>query len=115
MNGDVDLPAEISRLRVADRAHSGILVLACRHMELAQLQAWEMVAGIRDRSFTTTELLEAHLRQIKRWNSILNAFVCIDEERARLQANAADDAVKTGRPLGPLHGVPLTIKSSIDV
>src|SRR5207244_9368144 len=62
-----------------------------------------------------TELLEAHLDKIKRWNPKLNAFVTIDEQRARLQATAADDAVRAGRPLGPLHGVPLTIKSSIDV
>jgi Asp-tRNA(Asn)/Glu-tRNA(Gln) amidotransferase A subunit family amidase len=74
-----------------------------------------MADGIRNGSFTATELLEAHLGQIQRWNPKLNAFVSIDEDRARLQAMAADAAVKTGRPLGTLHGVPVTIKSSIDV
>jgi Asp-tRNA(Asn)/Glu-tRNA(Gln) amidotransferase A subunit family amidase len=84
-------------------------------LQLPTLSAWQMAAGIRDRNFTPTELLEAHLRQIERWNPKLNAFVCIDEDRARLAAKNADEAVKANRPLGPLHGVPVTIKSSIDV
>jgi Asp-tRNA(Asn)/Glu-tRNA(Gln) amidotransferase A subunit family amidase len=83
--------------------------------EPARLPAWQMAAGIRDRSISATEVLDAHLRQINRWNPKLNAFVSIDEEGARLQAKKADEAVRSGRPLGPLHGVPITIKSSIDV
>src|SRR5215468_2867637 len=74
-----------------------------------------MAASIRDGSVTAGELLEAHLNQIKRWNPKLNAFVCIDESGARIEAKKADEAVKARRPAGPLHGVPLTIKSSIDV
>src|SRR5215510_7081143 len=84
-------------------------------MELTHLPAWQMAAGVRNRSISATELLEAHLDKIARWNPKLNAFVSIDEQRARLQAKDADDAVRSGRALGPLHGVPLTIKSSIDV
>src|SRR2546422_8098571 len=83
--------------------------------ELARLPAWQMAAGVRDRSISATEALDARLRQIKRWNPKLNAFVSVDEESARLQAKKADEAVRSGRPLGPLHGVPITIKSSIDV
>jgi Asp-tRNA(Asn)/Glu-tRNA(Gln) amidotransferase A subunit family amidase len=74
-----------------------------------------MAARIRDGIVTATELLDAHLAQIERWNPKLNAFVCIDEDGARLAAKSADEAVRAKRPLGPLHGVPLTIKSSIDV
>src|SRR6266566_1924819 len=83
--------------------------------ELTRLHAWQMAAGVRNGSFSATDLIEAHLDRIKRWNPKLNAFVCIDEERARLQAKEGDDARTSGRPLGPLHGVPITIKSSIDV
>jgi Asp-tRNA(Asn)/Glu-tRNA(Gln) amidotransferase A subunit family amidase len=74
-----------------------------------------MAARIRDGVLTATELLEAHLAQIKRWNPKLNAFVCIDEEGARFAAKTADEAVRAKRPLGSLHGVPLTVKSSVDV
>src|SRR5689334_18086665 len=74
-----------------------------------------MAACIRDGSVTASELLEAHLNQIKRWNPKINAFVSVDESGARAAAKTADEAVKARRPVGPLHGVPLTIKSSIDV
>lgn len=70
---------------------------------------------IRDREVSVAELVDAHCRQIHRVNDRLNAFVSIDEERARRQATLADDAITAGTPLGPLHGVPITIKSSIDV
>lgn len=61
------------------------------------------------------ELLQAHLDAIDRLNPRLNAFVTVDAERARLAARAAEEAVMEGGRLGPLHGVPVTIKSSIDV
>jgi Asp-tRNA(Asn)/Glu-tRNA(Gln) amidotransferase A subunit family amidase len=82
---------------------------------LTALPAWQMAARIRDGVMTATELLEAHLNQIKQWNPKLNAFVSIDETRAREAAKNIDEAVKAKRPLGPLCGVPMTIKSSIDV
>jgi amidase len=81
-------------------------------VELTHLPAWRMAADIRNGNVCATELLEAHLRQVQRWNPKLNAFVSIDEERSRLQAQEADKAVRSGAPLGPLHGVPITIKES---
>lgn len=84
-------------------------------MDFVHLPAWQMAEGVRSGNISATELLEAHLDRIQQCNPKLNAFVSIDEERARMQARNADAAVRTGRPLGPLHGVPLTIKSSIDV
>jgi len=83
--------------------------------ELTELPAWQMAAGIRDRCFSAADLVEAHLSQIARWNPKLNAFVAIDEIRARRDARNADEALRRGQPLGALHGVPVTIKSSIDV
>src|SRR5215813_11264660 len=99
--------------RFSDRIST--VLLACPPMDLAQLPAWQMATGIRNGNFSATELLEAHLRNIERWNSKLNAFVSVDQQRSRIQAKEADEAVKSGRPLGPVHGVPVTIKSSIDV
>jgi Asp-tRNA(Asn)/Glu-tRNA(Gln) amidotransferase A subunit family amidase len=84
-------------------------------MELIQLPAWRMAGEIRNGNISATELLEAHLDRITRCNPQLNAFVSIDEQGARFRAKEADDAVRGGRQLGALHGVPITIKSSIDV
>ncbi len=79
------------------------------------LPAWAIAAGIRDRQISSSEALEAHYRLIRLLNPRLNAFVSIDEERATREAKLADDALAAGKALGPLHGVPVTIKSSIDV
>jgi amidase len=48
-------------------------------------------------------------------NPAVNAVVCTDLPRARRQAQAADRARRRGAALGPLHGVPMTVKESFDV
>ncbi len=82
---------------------------------MASLSASEMAAAIRRREILPAELVEAHLEQIARLNPQLNAFAYIDTEGARRQAKEADAALVKGSEIGPLHGVPLSIKSSIDV
>jgi Asp-tRNA(Asn)/Glu-tRNA(Gln) amidotransferase A subunit family amidase len=77
--------------------------------------AWEIAAGIRNRQVSCREVVDAHYRLIGRLNPKLNAFVSIDEERATQEAKLADEAIASRKALGPLHGVPITIKSSIDV
>jgi Asp-tRNA(Asn)/Glu-tRNA(Gln) amidotransferase A subunit family amidase len=59
--------------------------------------------------------VEAHLERIDRLNPRLNALVTVDAEGARTAAQDAEAALARGDALGALHGVPLTIKSSIDV
>lgn len=70
---------------------------------------------IRSRKVSSREVVQAHLERIERWNPKLNAIVHLDAAGAMEQAAAADEAQANGRPLGRLHGVPLTIKASIDV
>src|ERR1041384_5229296 len=82
---------------------------------VTRFSAVKMAAMVRDREISIVELVDAHFREIQRVNARLNAFVSIDEERARHQAVVADDAIARNVPVGPLHGVPITIKSSIDV
>jgi len=65
---------------------------------------------LRSGSISVTELAEAHLTQIERLNPQLNVFADFDAERVRTQARALD-AQQT--PRGPLHGLPVTVKSSI--
>jgi Asp-tRNA(Asn)/Glu-tRNA(Gln) amidotransferase A subunit family amidase len=76
----------------------------------------DMAEMVRDRKISPVELAEAHLERIARLNPKLNAIVSMDAGRVRAQAKAAEVAAsRSGRDaLGPLHGVPLTIKSSID-
>jgi amidase len=59
-------------------------------------------------------VLEAHLRQIAKYNQPLNAIVTLDEEGARRRAREADEALARGDIWGPLHGVPVTIKDCFE-
>lgn len=83
--------------------------------ELTSLTAAQMAAGVRRRKFSPVELVEAHLARIERLNPQLNAFVTVDADGARKSAKEAEAALARGEKLGVLHGVPVTIKSSIDV
>lgn len=75
----------------------------------------EIAGGIRTKKFSPVEVLEAHLKRIAVLQPKLNAFVHLDAEGARQAARAAETAVMRGAAPGPLHGVPLTVKSCIDV
>lgn len=70
---------------------------------------------IRRRKVSPREVVESHLQRIEALNPKLNAFVSLRAEAAREEARAAEAAVERRQPLGPLHGVPMSIKSSIDV
>jgi Asp-tRNA(Asn)/Glu-tRNA(Gln) amidotransferase A subunit family amidase len=83
--------------------------------ELNFLSAVSMSEQIRRKQLSPVELVESHLTRIQELNPKLNAFVQVDAEGARRQARAAEEAVRTGEKLGPLHGVPISIKSAIDV
>lgn len=74
-----------------------------------------MAQLIARRRLSAVELIEAHLERIEAINPALNAFVFVDAEGARQQARAADAAVLRGDAIGPLHGIPLSIKSSVSV
>jgi len=83
--------------------------------DLTLLPAVTMVQQIREGKLSLVELADAHLAKIERLNSKLNAFVHVDPDRARREARAAEGAVREGRKLGALHGVPISIKSSVAV
>src|SRR5262249_4873296 len=83
--------------------------------ELVSKSAAEMAALVRARQISPVELVESHLARIEELQPKLNAFVTVDWEGARQQARAAESAVMHGEPLGTLHGVPVSIKSSIAV
>jgi Asp-tRNA(Asn)/Glu-tRNA(Gln) amidotransferase A subunit family amidase len=75
----------------------------------------EIVAGIRRKTFSPVEVVEAHLERVAEVQPKLNAFVHLDAEGALGQARSAEAALMRGDALGPLHGVPVTIKSCLDV
>jgi Asp-tRNA(Asn)/Glu-tRNA(Gln) amidotransferase A subunit family amidase len=79
------------------------------------LSAVSMAERISRKQLSSIELLQSHLSRIKELNTKLNAFVQVDADGAGRQAQHADEAVRNGEELGPLHGVPISIKGSIEV
>jgi Asp-tRNA(Asn)/Glu-tRNA(Gln) amidotransferase A subunit family amidase len=75
----------------------------------------ETAASIRSKKISPVEIVESHLHRIATCQPKLNALVHLDADAAFAQARAAENAVLRSQPLGILHGVPLTIKSCIDV
>jgi fatty acid amide hydrolase 2 len=75
------------------------------------LSATELAARIRDRELTSIAVVDAHIERIEAVNSRLNAVVCTRFDEARREARAADAAIaRADAGLGPLHGVPCSIK-----
>ncbi|GAA3583245.1 amidase family protein [Nonomuraea rosea] len=79
-------------------------------MELWQLPATEIAAGIRTREISAAEVMESCLARIEAVNPALNALVEVRPEAALADARQADAAVAAGAELGPLHGVPVSTK-----
>ncbi len=74
-----------------------------------------MAKMIRTREISSVELVTAHLEQIQRVNPAINAVVDLLADSALRAAQTADAQLAAGEPCGPLHGVPVSIKDSIDV
>ena len=82
--------------------------------DLCFMPATEMAARIRRRALSPVEAVEAFLTRIGTRNSAINAYVTVIADQARAAARAAERAVMTGAPLGPLHGLPIAIKDLYD-
>ncbi len=83
--------------------------------ELFRRSVTELARLIRSREVSPVEVVEAHLARIEQVNPVLNAITDCQAERARDQARQAERRIAQGSSVGRVHGVPLTIKSSIEV
>src|SRR5215207_319673 len=77
--------------------------------------ATRLARAIRNGRLSSVEATEAHLQRIARLNGPINALVVVDRDGALKAARAADRAQAKKDRLGPLHGVPITIKEAFDV
>lgn len=70
---------------------------------------------IRKREISSLELVRAHIERIREVNPSINAVVALLADSALREARAADERLAAGERCGPLHGVPVSIKDSIDI
>ncbi len=78
--------------------------------DLAYTPATDLIPRIRSKALSPVELTRAVLERIERANPKINAFCTVTAEAALASARAAEEAVMKGGRLGPLHGVPVSIK-----
>ena len=81
--------------------------------EIIYSDATKLAELIRAREVSPVEVVQAHLDRIKAVNPKINAIVTVADD-ALNAAKAAEAVVMSGEELGPLHGVPFTVKDSID-
>jgi amidase len=78
--------------------------------DLCWTSARELAALIRRREVSPVEVVDAVLARIERQNPAINAYCTVAADRARDAAREAEQAVVRGASLGPLHGVPYSLK-----
>ena len=78
------------------------------------LSANEAAQQIRDGRLTSVQFVQACLDRIEQTDGQLKAWAHIDSDMAFAQAQAMDDLRRRGKPLGPLHGIPVGLKDIID-
>lgn len=83
-------------------------------MEIWKLTAVEIAAKVRSRELSATEVTEAHLARIEDVNGEINAVVQDTSKEAVATAKAIDAQIAAGEEVGPMAGVPVTIKVNVD-
>ncbi len=83
--------------------------------ELWRRGARALATAIRAREVSSREVLDAHLARVAAVNPMVNAITEVLADEARAAAEAADAALARGDAVGPLHGVPVTVKVNVDV
>lgn len=102
------------------KASTGVSSTASAHNglasgELAFSSATDLVQLIQRKNISSLELTQYFIERIERFDKALNAVVVRDFERALEAAKSADESLARGHRLGPLHGIPMTIKEAFDV
>ena len=82
--------------------------------EIVFSSAADLARRIAERSVSPVEVVTAVLDQIDSWQPHINAFITIAAEEALADARRAENAVARGEPLGPLHGVPFSVKDLLN-
>src|SRR5262249_27465193 len=77
--------------------------------------AAELSRAFADRSLSPVDVVDALLARIRKRDPLLHSYVDVYADEARLGAEAADRAIRSGHRIGPLHGVPIALKDLVDI
>ena len=82
-------------------------------MDIDKLSVEALRDGIRDKVFTSEEIVEFYIKKIKKEDGNINSYLTICEERALKDARIVDEKIAKGEKVGMLAGVPIAIKDNI--
>jgi len=83
--------------------------------DLWRWSATKLATAMRDKTVSSRGVIEAHLERIDGVNAKVNAITAVLTDDAMAAADAADASIASGDAIGPLHGVPITVKENVDV
>jgi aspartyl-tRNA(Asn)/glutamyl-tRNA(Gln) amidotransferase subunit A len=83
--------------------------------DLANLPIHALAADIKARRVSPAEIVATCLERIAELDGKLHAFVEVYDKEARLAAEAADKAIRSGHAIGPLHGIPIALKDLVEL
>src|ERR1700736_1296822 len=107
-----------ARCRLARRLSppvSEVTAMPSSNTDPSFLPAHRLAAEIAARRLSPVDVAEALLARIAAHDPKLHAFIDVYADDARLAAEAADKAIRSGHAVGPLHGVPIALKDLIDL
>jgi aspartyl-tRNA(Asn)/glutamyl-tRNA(Gln) amidotransferase subunit A len=97
-------------ITIAFKKHWILEEVAMNSLEICRMSAIAMRNAIRRKKLSPVEIVDAVLERIDRLNPRINAYCTLVPESARAEAKKAERKVMKDEPLGPLHGVPVSIK-----
>lgn len=103
-----------SGIGIAVGASLSPALAASHRSDLTSLTLSEAAELLATRSVSAVELTQACLDRIGKLNPVLNAFITVTGEQALTVARERDEAIRRGKRVGPLHGVPIAVKDNID-
>jgi len=109
-----DLKAAVAATASVTAAMQSTQVSAATSDEIIYMSATKLAGLIRNKQVSALEAVDAYIARQLKVNDMLNAVVTNSYERARAEAKALDAKAAKGEFAGALHGVPMTIKDSLD-
>ena len=82
---------------------------------LRKMTLTDVAAMIHKKEVSPVDLVDACLEQIDKYDGRLRAFITVEAEQSRKVAKASEDMLMAGYDMGPLHGIPLSLKDNISV
>ena len=81
--------------------------------DIFSLKVEEIVSKIKDAQLTSVEVCQKYIERINKFEKEVKAWAFFDKKLLLEKAKEADDYKNSGKPMGPLHGIPVAVKDIV--